>query len=399
MNNKPQTSPYKQPPVHQPAQQHQHVKPAQPPQLPAVMQERGVSQETYNVLRNMIFPNAESVEAIAIAIDYCKARGLDIMKKPVHIVPVWDSKKGKNIETVWPSIYEYRATANRTGLYAGKDEAVFGKAITETFQPKDKKKTYNNQSYDVLPVDVTYPEYCTVTVYKIVGGQRCPFPGTVYWKEAVVMTNNQPNSMWQKRIHAQLAKCAEAEALRGAFPEELGGLAIAEEMHGQTINHNDQDIADKTIKPKTSRFAERVQQDDKAAQPEPKFIEGEVMPPEAENNAPQPKETENPATGVDDAGDAGDYSPELSELGEWDGKTIFTAEGKSIQREFKDVLYAFKYMKAIVSNHNSKAGRINVITLNTQLLQALKAANHADLVQSLHELADEGKNEKEVSHG
>ena len=41
--------------------------------------------------------------------------------------------------------------------------------------------------------------------------------------------------MWQKRKFGQIAKCAEAEALRCAFPEELGGIYTAEEMRDQEV--------------------------------------------------------------------------------------------------------------------------------------------------------------------
>ncbi len=39
--------------------------------------------------------------------------------------------------------------------------------------------------------------------------------------------------MWTKRSYAQLTKCTEAQALRRAFPELLGGQPTAEEMEGK----------------------------------------------------------------------------------------------------------------------------------------------------------------------
>lgn len=53
--------------------------------------------------------------------------------------------------------------------------------------------------------------------------------------DSVAATQNKDNSfvlteMWQKRGDAQNAKCAEADALRKAFPEELGSLYLAEEI-------------------------------------------------------------------------------------------------------------------------------------------------------------------------
>ena len=41
--------------------------------------------------------------------------------------------------------------------------------------------------------------------------------------------------MWAKRPYGQLAKCTEAQALRMAFPEHVGGHPTAEEMEGKTI--------------------------------------------------------------------------------------------------------------------------------------------------------------------
>ena len=56
--------------------------------LPAfAMQER----ELIEVLRSSLYPGAQD-GSIKMVIGYCRASGLDPMQKPVHIVPMWDSR-------------------------------------------------------------------------------------------------------------------------------------------------------------------------------------------------------------------------------------------------------------------------------------------------------------------
>jgi phage recombination protein Bet len=194
----------------------------------------GIDEGRWRVLIDAIFPSARTPEAVRMAIDYCRARNLDVMKKPVHIVPMYSTVLKRMVETVWPSISEIRTTASRTGEYAGCDEAVFGEEVTETFTGT---KEWDGQRENVTAT-VTYPSWCRITVYKIVGGHRVAFPGPrVLWKETYARQGKAdvPNAMWCQRPSGQLEKCAEAAALRKAFPEELGNEYAAEEMEGREI--------------------------------------------------------------------------------------------------------------------------------------------------------------------
>lgn len=202
---------------------------------PRSMQEYAdIDQAGWRVLCDVIFPNAKTSEAIVLAVQYCKSRKLDIMKKVVHIVPMYSKALNKEIDTIWPGIAEVRITATRTGVYAGKDAAEFGPEITQTFQHIDDRN-----GAVVKTQEVTYPEWCRITVYKIVQGIRCAFVGPkVVWLEAYATENRYspvPNEMWDNRRSGQLEKCTEAAALRAAFPEELGNIYVAEEMHGRVI--------------------------------------------------------------------------------------------------------------------------------------------------------------------
>ncbi|MDG6264374.1 phage recombination protein Bet [Glaesserella parasuis] len=200
-----------------------------PSNIQTALSERGIDHAVWSTLQNSIFPGAKD-ESILLAIDYCKARKMDILKKPCHIVPM-NVTNAKTAEKEWrdvimPGIYEQRITAFRTGQMAGQDDPVFGDTIEY--------------------LGVNAPEWCKVTVYRFVNGERCAFSHTEYFTEACAITEiwegkqrtgkYKVNSMWTKRPRGQLAKCAEAGALRKAFPDELGGVITADEITEEPIN-------------------------------------------------------------------------------------------------------------------------------------------------------------------
>lgn len=193
-----------------------------PANIQTALTERNIDTAVWTTLQNSVFPGAKD-ESILLAVDYCKARKLDILKKPCHIVPmsVTDAKTGnKNWrDVIMPGIYEQRITAFRTGQMAGQDEPVFGDTVT--FR------------------GIEAPEWCRVTVYRFINNERCAFSHTEYFSEACATTKEgKPNSMWSKRPRGQLAKCAEAGALRKAFPDELGGVITADEVNEDPINQH-----------------------------------------------------------------------------------------------------------------------------------------------------------------
>lgn len=183
------------------------------PHTPAIQQNFGVDVNTWKVLVEAVWPEAQCAESVIMALSYCKARNLDPLKRVVHIVPIWNKAKGKMVDTVWPGIAEIRTTAARTKTYAGRDATIFGPDVTMKWQ-REKGPD----------VEVTFPKWAQITVYRFVEGQRVAFAGpAVHWLETFAATKDgSPNSMWQKRPRGQLDKCAERAALATAFPEESG---------------------------------------------------------------------------------------------------------------------------------------------------------------------------------
>jgi phage recombination protein Bet len=176
------------------------------------------------ILGNSLYPGARP-ESIRLVLAWCKATGRDPMKKPIHVVPmnVKDAVTGKYAwrDVLMPGIGTYRSDAAASGAYAGKDEPEFGPDVTRKIDQSE----------------VSFPQWCKVTVYKIVGGERRAFTAKEFWMEnyASGQGGNGVNAMWSKRPYGQLAKVAEAQALRMAFPVETGNTNTSEELEGKTV--------------------------------------------------------------------------------------------------------------------------------------------------------------------
>jgi phage recombination protein Bet len=205
-------------PRHKPHEQLPSIAPPRLPYHPAIEQRFGVDKASWKALVEAIFPNATSTESVILALSYCRARKLDPFKRNVHIVPIWNKDLRRYVDTIWPGIGELRTTAFRTGEYAGRCATAYGPDVTQK----------------VGSAEMTFPEWAQVTVARMVKGQRVEFCGPrVYWLETyanVKRDDDTPNDMWQNRPRGQLEKCAEAAALRAAFPEEVGGDYIPEEV-------------------------------------------------------------------------------------------------------------------------------------------------------------------------
>jgi phage recombination protein Bet len=130
----------------------------------------------------------------------CQKTGLDPLARQIY----FQKRRTKNGEqmTILTGIDGYRLTAQRTGEYAGSDDAV-----------------YDSEDN---------PRRATVTVFRLVKGIRCPFTATARWDQ--YYPGDAQGFMWKKMPHLMLAKCAEALALRKAFPQEPSGIYTPEEM-------------------------------------------------------------------------------------------------------------------------------------------------------------------------
>jgi phage recombination protein Bet len=172
--------------------------------LPAIRKD--FTPEQVDLIKTTIAKGATDDE-LRLFLYTCQRTGLDPMARQIYAIKRYSSRDGGDVMAIQTGIDGYRLTAQRTGLHAGTDDVVYSQ----------------NQSGNLLSA--------TVTVYKIIAGQRVGFTATARWDEYCARDRSgNLTPMWAKMPFLMLGKCAEALALRKAFPAELSGVYTTEEM-------------------------------------------------------------------------------------------------------------------------------------------------------------------------
>lgn len=208
--------------------------------------------------RRVFFPKLPDREAI-VFMTICKARRLNPFTKQVYFLPYTNKKTNVTTYSMIVSIDGFRSLAARTGLYGGQDEPIY------TY---DKNERLVSCKIAVYRKDFDRP---TVAVAHLSEYVQYSYDGSV-------------NKTWAKSPHIMLAKCAEALALRKAFPDELGGLHEESEMgavvDGETIEQPPPEAPQG--KTRTEQLLNRV----KKVEPKPTPQEAEIVESQAVVDAP-----------------------------------------------------------------------------------------------------------------
>lgn len=174
----------------------------------------GLTNEQKTLIRNIIAPKANDDE-LALFFELCKNTGLDPFKKQVYLLPFWNGELKRFVFSAITSIDGLRSLAETTGEYDGQSEPIW--------IDKDGKE------YKVW-ISENYPFACKISVFK--KGVKNPTVGVAYFDMFAKEKDGKYTGFWNKPTKAahMIAKCAEALALRKAFPSKLSGLYVHEEM-------------------------------------------------------------------------------------------------------------------------------------------------------------------------
>lgn len=176
-----------------------------------------LKREQIDILKQTICKGASDAE-LALFLEVCKAKRLDPFSGQIHAV----KRKERNQDTnSWEErlswqvgIDGFRALAERTGDRDGMDPPEWCGDDGRFVQVWLEKKP---------------PRACRVRVYR--KGVARPYEAIALWDFYVqTKSDGNPNRMWARGGPAMLAKCAEALALRMAFPLDLADLYAPEEM-------------------------------------------------------------------------------------------------------------------------------------------------------------------------
>lgn len=187
---------------------------------------RRLTSEQKELIKTVLFKGATDLE-LEFYWNTSERLNLDPFKRQIHAMKRWNSATEREEMQFMVSIEGLRSIASRCRTHDGKD--AYAGSTKPKFTFKDKEQQHLDSA--------------EVTVFRIVQGEPREFTAEVFYDECVQTkkkwegpqgnrrhVGEEPNSMWKKRPRGQLGKCAEAAALRKAFPEETGGVYIEDEL-------------------------------------------------------------------------------------------------------------------------------------------------------------------------
>ena len=154
-------------------------------------------------------PNAD----LAVFLHRCQVTGLDPFANQIAMI-----KRGG----------QWKIQTEIDGFRVIRDRAAKRDGVTVSYG-RTKWCDHDRNWYEEW-IDEDPPAACEMTVYV----DRRPFPAQIrFGAFAVRLKDGTLSHQWRTMGDHMIAKCAEAQALRKAFPQDLEGMTVAEENGGR----------------------------------------------------------------------------------------------------------------------------------------------------------------------
>lgn len=176
----------------------------------------GWTDDQAAVLRQSGIDNQVAAAELSAFLHLCQRTRLDPFSRQIYLIGRWNGQQQRKVYTPQTSIDGYRVIAHRAAADAGH---ALGYDDT-LWCAKDGR-------WRDVWLDEDPPAAAKVTVIR--NGMR--FAAVARYAEYVqTKKGGEPSGLWVKMPATMTAKCAEALALRMAFPHDLAGVYTAEEM-------------------------------------------------------------------------------------------------------------------------------------------------------------------------